>query len=106
MVIVRQPVGEETALTVAGPFDWEPGEPLRVWVFDRMGNLLGAAPFWVDEMGVHFIYHREWEGEEVGWYELVKSSIYLPMIAYDKDSSPSSVPMSDEWLARMESGGW
>ena len=106
VVIVRQPVGEETALTVGGPFDWKPGEPLRVWVFDRAGNLLGEAPFWVDEMGVHFIYHREWEGEEVGWYELVKSSIYLPMIAYDKDSSPSSVPMSDEWLARMESGGW
>ena len=26
--------------------------------------------------------YREWEGEEVGWYELVKSSIYLPLMMY------------------------
>ena len=80
VVTVRQPLGADTSLTVDAPDDWQPGETLHVRAFDRAGNHLGQAGFWMDGRKVTFTYRQQWSDQAVGYYELVNSlKVYLPL---------------------------
>ena len=72
VVTVRQPVGTDTGLTIDGPADWQPGEALRLWVFDRDGRRLGEAGFRTEGGRVKFVYSQIWDGQLVGRYEIHK----------------------------------
>jgi hypothetical protein len=81
VVTVRQPVGADTVLSVEAPDDWQAGETLHVWAFDRTGDNLGEVGFWTEGRKVKLIYRQELNSQAVGYYQLVNSlKVYIPLV--------------------------
>lgn len=79
-IMVRQPLGPSTSVTIASLPGWKSTDPIIAWAVDQAGNVLGSALTTVTSSGVSFDYQREVTGLPVAYYRLFKGRrSFLPM---------------------------
>jgi hypothetical protein len=69
-IIVRQPVGTTTDLTIKLLPDWQPADRLEVQAFSRDNRFITAAPASVGPHGLTFSYQSRVEGQNVAYYRI------------------------------------
>ena len=80
-IIVRQPLGANTSLTVRLLPGWTAATPLGAWAFDRNGRYLGKTPVVVSMGGATFTYQQQLAGQPVAYYKIFSPfRIRLPAV--------------------------
>lgn len=83
-IIVRQPVGADTNLTLRWPPGWNPGDPIQAWAYTRAGRIIERVPLTVTGQHITFNYQQQRAGQAVAYYRLVNTSalprIFLPLM--------------------------
>jgi hypothetical protein len=71
-IVVRQPLGADTDLTLGLPAGWKTGDPIIAWAIGRTGKLLGSASTSATASGISFVYQDELSGERVASYRIFR----------------------------------
>ncbi len=79
-VIVRQPIGADTDLTVAPLPAWGAGGPRWAYALSAAGQIIGSVPVTVGPNGLTFRYNRSPAGQATDAYWLPNPQLYLPLI--------------------------
>jgi hypothetical protein len=69
-IIVRQPVGTTTDLTIRLLPDWQVTDSLKVEAFSRDNQFIAAASASVGPHGLTFSYQSRVEGQNVAYYRI------------------------------------
>lgn len=80
-IIVRQPIGTDTNLTLELLPGWGPNDPIEAWAYAATGQVFGSVPVTVTAQGITFVYQQQIAEQPVAYYRVVKSGkIFLPLI--------------------------
>jgi hypothetical protein len=84
-IIVRQPIGPDTSLTLDLPPTWAPSDPIEVRACSASQQVIGTVPATVTASSITFVYNQEREGQEVAYYQVSNARIqvheaYLPVV--------------------------
>ena len=78
-IIVHQPFGNDTNLTLELLAIWNTTDFINVSGYMREGQLIAAVPFNVTAEGVTFTYQQQVEAQNVSYYRIIKEENYLPI---------------------------
>jgi hypothetical protein len=79
-IVVRQPLGPDTSLTVRLLPGWNSDDPIGARAREETGRIIGSVPLTVTARGITFVYQR-WIGEQpVAYYEVTLCTVFLPLI--------------------------
>ncbi|MEM7798551.1 MAG: hypothetical protein AAF633_05115 [Chloroflexota bacterium] len=67
-IVVRQPMGDDTALLLDRHANWDPRDKVIVWGYDRDGNYLSRSLLQAENGTLRFDYQTEVNGHEVAFY--------------------------------------
>jgi hypothetical protein len=76
-IVVRQPLGAGTSLTVGMAPGWKTSDPIVAWAVSRTGNVLGSALASVTASGITFAYQSEVTNVPVAYYRITQGHQYL-----------------------------
>jgi hypothetical protein len=80
-IIVRQPSGADTHLTLELLPGWDPSDPIEVWAFEETDQVIGRAPVTVTSQGATFVYRQQIAGQLVAYYKVVRpNNVFLPLV--------------------------
>jgi hypothetical protein len=80
-IVVRQPLGASTSLTVGMLPGWKTTDPIIASAVSRAGNVLGSTITSATASGITFAYQSKLAGVPVAYYRIVRGYRYLlPMI--------------------------
>lgn len=71
-IIVRQPMGASTNLTVRLLPGWTATTPVEAWAFDKNGRYLGSSSVAVSMSGVTFTYQQQLAVRSVAYYKVFR----------------------------------
>jgi hypothetical protein len=69
-IIVRQPLGNTTNLSINLLPTWQPSDPLVVLAYDRAGNVIGGASGTIDNQRISFNYRTQFGETAVAYYRI------------------------------------
>ncbi len=78
--IVRQPIGDDTDLTLAHLPAWRGQGPTTALALNAAGEVVGIVPVTVTAAGLTFHYARTLSGQPVEAYRLPNPQVYLPLV--------------------------
>ena len=80
-ILIRQPMGTPTTLTLKLLPTWSITGPVEVWAFTSSDQGVGQVPSSIAADGVTFYYQNQVSGQNVAYYKvLMPNKIYLPMV--------------------------
>lgn len=80
-IVVRQPLGADTSLTLDLLPSWSPSDPIEAWAFTVTGQFIGSAAATVTAQDITFFYQQQMGEQSVAYYKVVKpGKIFLPLI--------------------------
>jgi hypothetical protein len=81
-IIIRQPLGNDTPLTVVPLPEWGDVQSVLALAYTHDERLVGTVPVSVQTGVLQFSYKRLVHGQEVAYFRLVEgeSSLYFPII--------------------------
>jgi hypothetical protein len=80
-IIVRQPMGAATSLTIALLPGWTSATRLEAWAFDKGDQYLGKTAVTVAAGAATFTYERQLAGQAVAYYKILKPvKTWLPAV--------------------------
>lgn len=81
-IIVWQPMGNTTSLTLLLPQTWQPTDPIEATAFTLDGQVLVSVPLVVTENNITAIYQEEINGQKVGFLQINNPlrRVYLPIV--------------------------
>ena len=80
-IVIRQPLGADTSLTLKLLPGWNPGDPIRAWAYAATGQITTGVPVTVTAQDVTFVYQQQMGQQPVAYYKVVKPcKVFLPVI--------------------------
>jgi hypothetical protein len=80
-IIVRQPMGAATSLTIRLLPGWTSATRLEAWAFDKGDRYLGKTAVAVTTVAATFTYERQLAGQAVAYYKILKPiRAWLPAV--------------------------
>jgi len=80
-IVVHQPLGADTSLTLERLPGWGPNDPIKAYAFSATDQVIGSVPVAVTARGLSFVYQRQLAGRSVAYYKVLKpSDVFLPLI--------------------------
>ncbi len=78
-IIVYQPIGADTSLTLDRLPSWNPGDPIGAWAFTAAGKFIGSVPITITGQDVTFVYQQQIAGQSAAYYKVLKNQVFLPL---------------------------
>jgi hypothetical protein len=69
-IIIRQPLGESTGLTVTLPQGWTKTDMITIQAHTKKGQIIDPIPLAVTDNWIRFIYKMERAGQPISYYEI------------------------------------
>jgi hypothetical protein len=79
-IIVRQPLGADTSLTLELLPGWTLNDSIGVWAHAETGQVVGSVPVTVTAQGVTFVYQQQIGGQSVAYYSVKLCKTFLPLV--------------------------
>lgn len=85
-IIIRQPMGSDTSLTVPLPAGWNAQDPIQATALNQAGNVINTIPYGLSDQGITFTLKSSLSGQEVEAVRIIDPNItihnlYLPVLA-------------------------
>lgn len=106
-IMVRQPIGADTSLTLALLDSWESSDQIVVRAYDVAGILLGDVAASVDTQGVTFTYQQQVAGQNVSYYRLtVETALAVQLSNFSAIQEGSGVKISWQTVSELNNLGF
>ena len=69
-ILVRQPLGPDTQLTVKPLPGWELSDSIEVWAYAAAGQVISSVPVTVAAQGITFVYQQQLSWQSVAYYRV------------------------------------
>ncbi|MFZ0548153.1 MAG: hypothetical protein WAM60_22090, partial [Candidatus Promineifilaceae bacterium] len=80
-IMIRQPRGADTVLTIDLLPQWNMDTPLEIWVYDNTGFVIGTVPGNVTSNCITFNYQQKIGGKTAAYYSISNlDSIFIPLM--------------------------
>jgi len=79
-IVVRQPLGADTDLTLELLPAWSLGDPIGVWAHAETGQVIASVPATVTAQGIAFTYRQQIGEQPVAYYSVKVQQIFLPLV--------------------------
>lgn len=85
-IIIRQPLGSDTTLSVPLPSGWIAGDPIQVTALNKAGTSITTIPYDLSGQGLTFLLQANMSGQEVEAVRIIDPNftihnLYLPVLA-------------------------
>lgn len=80
-IVIRQPLGADTSLTLKLLPGRGPNDPIGAWAYAATGQVITSVPVTVTAQDVTFVYQQQIGQQPIAYYKVVKSyRVFLPLI--------------------------
>ena len=79
-IVVRQPLGADTSLTIERLPGWSPNDPIVAWAHAETGYIIRGLPVTVTAQDITFVYQQQVGEQSVAYYRVKPCKIFLPLI--------------------------
>ena len=79
-IVVRQPLGADTSLTIERLPGWSPNDPIVAWAHAETGYIIRGLPVTVTAQDITFVYQQQVGEQSVAYYRVKPYKIFLPLI--------------------------